>query len=105
MLALHFTIYIAKGYQHYQRGMPGLNPSLLQHNIKTLALLQQRLANGNKALCTSDSTIRVVVGFAKVAALKGDAEGATRHLKGLHKMVSMRGGLWAIDRRLLSKIC
>ncbi|KAI0133568.1 hypothetical protein BJ170DRAFT_606697, partial [Xylariales sp. AK1849] len=76
------------------------------HLVKTLAILQQRLASSDDELATSDSTILTVIGLTMAAIFHGDTKTALNHLRGLHKMVTLRGGTSAFERnrRLLIKI-
>ena len=104
-VALHFTLFLAKGYQTFVRGSSRPDPQLIYHYIQTIALLQRRLAAGDEEKSISDATMQVVIGLGKVAAFRGDVSVARQHLEGLYKMVMLRGGLQAVDRKLMIKIC
>ncbi|KAI0380590.1 hypothetical protein F5Y04DRAFT_257035 [Hypomontagnella monticulosa] len=102
---LHFTIFIAKTYQDIVRGQKE-SQTALAHFIKSLGILQRRIASANHELSTSNSTILVVAGLAMAATALGDLDAAVNHLKGLHEMVALRGGISALlnERQLQAKI-
>lgn len=104
MVALHFTVFLAKGYQSHLR-TGSTDQAVLSHYVKTLALLQRRVANPRDERQTSDRTMEVVIGLARVAAFNDEEDVAKKHLEGLYRMVTMRGGMQAISRSLLFKIC
>lgn len=58
---------------------------------KTVAILQERLAVDGDNLRLSDSTIMTVLSLYGHAYTVGDHETANLHIKGLLKLVSMRG--------------
>ncbi|KAF2806033.1 uncharacterized protein BDZ99DRAFT_501563 [Mytilinidion resinicola] len=103
---LHFTVFIAKEYLNVHLRQKESSKTTLVHLVKTLAILQQRLASGDNELSTSDYTILVVVGLTLAATGLRDLETAVKHLKGLHKMVILRGGISAFqwNRSLQTKI-
>lgn len=111
MVAMHFIIYLAKGYQNHGRsggsgsGSGYVDQGALHHYVKTLALLQRRVANPHDKRQTSDKTLDVVVGLAAVSSYKDEMMVACKHLEGLYKMVALRGGIGTLDRTLLFKIC
>ncbi|KAI8962997.1 hypothetical protein F5Y11DRAFT_173086 [Daldinia sp. FL1419] len=102
----HFTIFVAMIYGDSMRGRDGTNKTALAHFIKALGLLQERIASLEYGLLTSDSTILVVVGLAMTSTATGDLEVALRHMKGLHQIVALRGGISAfrMDKQLQLKI-
>ncbi|KAI0844415.1 hypothetical protein F5Y00DRAFT_274033 [Daldinia vernicosa] len=103
---LHFTIFVATVYQDSIRGQRETNVTALAHFVKALGLLQERLASCEYKLSTSDPTILVVVGFTMVSTAMDDLGAASRHIKGLHRMVTLRGGISAFfeDKQLQTKI-
>ncbi|KAI2611908.1 hypothetical protein GGR54DRAFT_334491 [Hypoxylon sp. NC1633] len=103
---LHFSIYIAKTYRDFVEGRRGSNETALAHFLKSVRVLQHRLASSDSELPISDSTILVVVGLATAAVAFGDFETASNHIGGLHKMVILRGSISAFskNRNLQAKI-
>ncbi|GMG41021.1 unnamed protein product [Aspergillus oryzae var. brunneus] len=68
------------------------NPASL-HFLKTLQLLRERLSLPDEQTKTSDATIMVVLFLTTHAHIREDLDAAKHHLKGLHKLVDMRGGM------------
>ncbi|KAF2096424.1 hypothetical protein NA57DRAFT_42123, partial [Rhizodiscina lignyota] len=103
---LHFTLSIAKRYLDFVRGKKEDSKAALAHFGKTLSILQQRLASDNDP-ATSDSIILVVFGLTMAANALGEFGISLQHLKGLHTMITLRGGLSAFagKRQLQAKIC
>ncbi|KAM5371225.1 hypothetical protein ACJZ2D_008145 [Fusarium nematophilum] len=89
----HFTVFMAKMYLDFVQGRTENDQKALVHHGKALQVLQQRIAGGDAKLSTSDSTVLVVVGLTTAAISVGDLGNAENHIRGLHKMVSLRGGL------------
>jgi hypothetical protein len=69
-----------------------VRPSALTrvHLRNTLHYLSERLSEAHSY--TIDSTITVILTLGHVAALFGDSDAATVHLKGLARIVELRGG-------------
>lgn len=103
----HFTMFISKMYLDYLEGQTDNTQKALAHHTKALTALQRRLSAGNIDISTSDSTILTVVGLTTAALAFGDADIARKHMGGLHKMVTLRGGLSAFshDKKLQKKLC
>ena len=75
------------------------------HFLKGLQLLRERLLFGDEELQISNSTIRVVLLLAMSAYMMGEYETAKYHMKGLCKIINLRGGLAAIkSQKLLMEI-
>ncbi|CZR52828.1 uncharacterized protein PAC_02705 [Phialocephala subalpina] len=87
---LHSMVWSTQLYFDWLQGS-GPSHSTLVHFSKTLNLLQGRVVDPDMA--TSDTTISVVVTLVMMTALVGKQEEAKRHMKGLHRMVVVRGGL------------
>ena len=83
-----------------------INPVATMHYQKGLAILRQRLEEGNVETKTSDDTITAVLKLATAAHFDGDPELSRRHMQGLRRMIDMRGGLdaFAGNSRLLVEI-
>jgi len=80
----------------------------LYHCATTLGLLRERLADLESKDATSDATIMTVITLAGVAEYLGDRNAARNHREGLSKMVSLRGGLPAMNgysQMLRTKVC
>lgn len=67
------------------------------HYAKTLRLLQERISAQDNDQSIADPTILVVLHLATYSHLTNDYATAKNHLKGLRKMVDMRGGLSAFN--------
>jgi hypothetical protein len=102
----HFTFFVSISYLDLIQGHTNDSVKALTHYVKALTILQQRLAQGHLTSSTSDSTILVVIGMAITAISLGDLETAQKHLIGLCRMVTLRGGITAFgsNRRLQIKI-
>lgn len=90
-------------------GISNKEPSRLAryHYGQTLQLLQARLYEFDQTSAISDATIMVVITLAGAAELIGDLEAATSHIKGLEKIVNLRGGVRALNthNNLQVKVC
>ncbi|KPM35977.1 hypothetical protein AK830_g10602 [Neonectria ditissima] len=78
------------------------------HFLKTLRLLQERIAVPDDPLAIADQTIMTVVTLALAAQVFGDRATVENHVRGLEKMVSLRGGLGLLKtstHELPAKIC
>lgn len=77
------------------------------HYAQTLQLLQARLNAIDQMSALSDATIMVVVTLATTAELTGDLVAVETHVKGLEKIVRMRGGVQALNthNNMHVKVC
>jgi hypothetical protein len=102
----HFTFFVSISYLDLIQGNTNDSVKALTHYVTALSILQQRLANGHLMSSTSDSTILVVVGMTITAIVLGDLKTARKHVIGLGRMVTLRGGITAFEsnRRLQTKI-
>ena len=80
------------------------------HYAKTLQHLQARIdayEKSGQAATLSDATIFTVITLALAAEQLGDLVTAQHHIDGLLKMVSLRGGVRALDvhKNLQVKVC
>jgi len=71
-----------------------IGPTAILHMTKALQLLQSDLATIDRA--TTEVTISTIIAFAMVAFMSGDADSAAKHLNGLFKVLTMRGGLHSL---------
>ncbi|KAI8656385.1 hypothetical protein NCS56_01242400 [Fusarium sp. Ph1] len=94
-------------YLDYLEGHTGNAQNALAHHTTALNALQRRLSVGNMDISTSNSTVLTVVGLTTAALAFGDVDIAQKHMRGLHKMVTLRGGISTIshDKRLQTKLC
>lgn len=76
----------------------------MEHNAAALRALRERLDSEGGEI--SDPTLLVVVYLASCAEALDDLDTACHHMKGLRKMVDLRGGLLAPgnDSRLVLKV-
>lgn len=80
------------------RSSPELRREPERHFLKALGLLRQRLTDeGENAI--SDPTLVVVLSLSMHALMMGDLVSARNHLRGLHKMFGLRGGIPALKDR------
>jgi len=102
---LQSTLWAAQSYFDWVARSGPSKQSML-HESKTLDLLQSRLALKDRE-SISDSTIAVVLVHVLIPALIGDLKMAIAHMAGLARMVSMRGGLSALqdNMHLQGKVC
>lgn len=77
------------------------------HYAKTLQLLQARLNEFDQTFAISDSTIMVVFLLASAAELMEDFAAVANHIKGLEKIVNLRGGVRALNthNNIQVKVC
>ena len=82
------------------------NPACF-HYGQTLQLLQARLNEFSHTLAISDSTIMVIITLMQAAELTGDFAALENHVNGLRKIVSLRGGVHALNthNNLQVKVC
>lgn len=71
------------------------------HFVKGLQMLRERLLSEDEAVKVSNSSIRVVLLLTVGAYMMGEYESARYHMKGLCKMINLRGGLAAITSKKL----
>lgn len=89
----HSQMWLSQSYIDWIHGREPSQKALLHQNM-TINLLRQRLINPELAIL--DTTISVVVTLVNMSAMSGNAEEARRHMKGLCRMVSLRGGVRAL---------
>ncbi len=70
------------------------------HFQKGVRPLRHRLLGDDDEIKVSDSTMGVVLKLAGVAHFDGDDNSARHHMKGLRKMVDLRGGLDVFKGRI-----
>ncbi|VUC26673.1 unnamed protein product, partial [Clonostachys rosea] len=78
------------------------------HSLMALQLLQNKVSEPNMTDSSSDTTIMSVLVLALAAEMAGDLPTVDRHLRGLKKMIDIRGGFQLLQTEvpdLLAKIC
>lgn len=76
--------------------------AVMVHMSKTLTLLKRRLSDSR--LAVADTTIFVVVLLVTTSALFNDKPAAMRHMDGLYRMVTLRGGLGVLRENTQMRI-
>ncbi|KAI0547962.1 hypothetical protein F4679DRAFT_552682, partial [Xylaria curta] len=107
---LHFTMFVAKMWKDSiaARGERNtISRAPLVSYGKALNLLQQRFVSCTSDMSTSDSTLLVVTGLVMSSLALRDFKTALNHVKGLHQMTALRGGLSTLNgnKQLQFKIC
>ncbi|KAK3389938.1 hypothetical protein B0H63DRAFT_105702 [Podospora didyma] len=94
---LHTMIFTSQYYFDAvlpQRPSSEMSQRSLPHYTKTLKLLHERFSEtGDEQARLSFTTVAAVMGLTGYAHLMGDTRSARHHLKGLHKIVTLRGGI------------
>lgn len=77
------------------------------HYAQTLQLLQARLNEFDTTSVISDSTIMVVITLVTAAELTKDFSALGNHIKGLEKIVALRGGVQSLNAQynMQVKVC
>lgn len=100
--ALHITAYSVTGFiDKILRRKDDSTAAAFSHYQKGIGLLRERLADGDNDQMSTDSTIGTVIKLAVAALFGGEYQTAQDHMDGVRKMVNMRGGLVAFDRKYL----
>lgn len=78
----------------------------LRQMLKTIQLLRTRLSISDGNTPISDPTILIVLTLAHIAHLSGEYITAEQHLQGLHKIITLRGGIAAFQNnpKLLTEL-
>ncbi|KAI1751545.1 hypothetical protein F4782DRAFT_540820 [Xylaria castorea] len=107
---LHFTMFVARMWKDSIAARGEQNTisqaSLISYG-KALSFLQQRLTGDAGDVSTSDSTLIVVTGLVMGSLALHDFKTALNHVKGLHQMIVLRGGLSTLNgnKKLQFKVC
>ncbi|KAK7193669.1 hypothetical protein PSPO01_00342 [Paraphaeosphaeria sporulosa] len=80
-----------------QQPESNVNQVSMLHLQKGLELLRERLRGTDSEAKISDATIGAVLDLATAALFHGDADTAKQHIRGLGKMIELRGGLLALE--------
>ena len=94
---LHALIFSTHDYFNALiRGKPcATGKSTLPHFLRTLELLRERLSHSDDNERLSTTTASVVLTLAAHAHFVGDTEFAKHHLRGLHQILRLKGGMVA----------
>lgn len=94
---LNAVIFGAQSYLDLVSGHSSRRSSVQM--LKTIQLLRKRLSilDGNEQKSVSNPTILTVLTLAHVAHLTGDYVTAEQHMKGLCKIINLRGGIGAFQ--------
>ncbi|CAG9984223.1 unnamed protein product [Clonostachys byssicola] len=90
------------------RKVESYTPELYKHSIKALQLLQNRLFVMKESDCFSNATIMAIFALASAADIADDLPTVERHLRGLKRIIDIRGGMGRLRTNtpdLLGKIC
>jgi hypothetical protein len=93
---LNATIFTAHYYFQKTRQLTTyslLNQNISQYLTQALSLLRERIEYGDDAVRTSDVTAATIMTLAGYAHISGDYISARHHMRGLHRIVSLRGGI------------
>ncbi|CAM1503332.1 Fc.00g081080.m01.CDS01 [Cosmosporella sp. VM-42] len=98
-VSLHITAFAMESFfdRVLRRQENSVSPSAMLHLEKGLRILSERLLGEDDETKLSDSTISVVLKLAVAAHFNVDYQAAKQHMKGLRKMVDLRGGLHAFE--------
>ena len=66
------------------------------HYAQALQLLQNRLHECDQTNAVSDATIMVIIMLASAAEITDEYDTAENHIRGLEKIVNLRGGVKAL---------
>jgi uncharacterized protein HemY len=92
---LHIMVFAAEAFfdKIIGRQNHATNQDATLHFLKGVQLLRERLLRGDEEAKVSDSTVSAVLTLAISAHVMGEYETAQQHMKGLRKMVNLRGGI------------
>ena len=99
---MHAAVFASQAYIVHSsaRPTPVASRQAIIHQSEALRLLRERLSLPSREEGLSDSTILVVLYFALHAHFTDDYVTAKNHMDGLHKIVTMRGGLVAFEHNI-----
>lgn len=98
--ALHINAYALENFiDRILRRRPdaAVNAAAAQHHQRGLQLLRQKLLGDDEDEKVSDATISAVLKLATASHFDGDVATSKQHMRGLRRMVDLRGGLDAFD--------
>ncbi|KAF3933725.1 hypothetical protein ABW19_dt0204869 [Dactylella cylindrospora] len=99
---LNTTAFIAHAYINLICGLRQVSKAMSEgatfHFVRTVQLLRERLSVGNEKELLSDSTIFIILTLAIYALMTNDGETARQHMKGLRRIVNLRGGITSFSK-------
>ncbi|KAF2678493.1 hypothetical protein K458DRAFT_435927 [Lentithecium fluviatile CBS 122367] len=104
---LHSMIFTTRSYYDViVSGKCAVTQATMQHFLRALELLRERMGFDGDQTRLSDATLAAIMSIASHALLTGDYDSARNHIKGLCKIVKMRGGVKSFqhNRKLFIEI-
>ncbi|KAF2708916.1 hypothetical protein K504DRAFT_408203 [Pleomassaria siparia CBS 279.74] len=96
--SVYITAFAVQGFiDKVLRRQRSINPATMLLFQKGLKLLNEILQGVDDETKISDSTMGMVLKLASAAHFEGDRQASKQHIKGLQKMVDLRGGLDAFE--------
>jgi hypothetical protein len=96
-LYLHSYVFVTQVYSDLLHGRSlRLGEKASPNFMKTLRFLRERLLLASENAQVSDNTITTVVCLFYHAHIRGEYDTAQQHLRGIYRMVSIRGGLESV---------
>ncbi|CAH0043372.1 unnamed protein product [Clonostachys solani] len=96
--ALHISVYAVEDFINkvllYNRS-PSYNAMIHYH--KGLRILRERLLGDDEKAKVADSTLGAILKLVSAAQFCGDTQTAVQHMRGVHRIVDIRGGLNVFD--------
>ncbi|CAG9985616.1 unnamed protein product [Clonostachys byssicola] len=96
--ALHISVYAVEDFMNkvlrYNRGS---SYNAMIHYHKGLRILRERLLGDDQEAKIADSTLGTILKLASAAHFCGDTQAAVQHMRGVHRIVEIRGGLNVFD--------
>lgn len=92
-LDFHSTLAISGSYVDFFERKPGISSKTLYHISKAYALVNLKLSSPNSV---SDSAIAAVITLTIYQQVHCQHSTGLIHLKGLHRMIQLRGGITAL---------
>ncbi|KAJ9609428.1 hypothetical protein H2200_005755 [Cladophialophora chaetospira] len=95
---LHITAFAVDGFIERILRQQGnsTSPTAMLHLQKGTRMLRKRLMLGDDPMILSDSTMSAIVKLADTSHFDGDGEAAKQHMRGLRRLVDLRGGMDAL---------
>ncbi|KAK7213782.1 hypothetical protein V2G26_020960 [Clonostachys chloroleuca] len=96
--ALHISVYAVEDFMNkvlrYNRDS---SYNAMIHYHKGLRILRERLLGDDEKAKTADSTLGAILKLASAAQFCGDTQTAVQHMRGVYRIIDIRGGLNVFD--------
>uniref|UniRef100_A0A8H7K9A6 Uncharacterized protein n=1 Tax=Bionectria ochroleuca TaxID=29856 RepID=A0A8H7K9A6_BIOOC len=96
--ALHISVYAVEDFMNkvlrYNRDS---SYNAMIHYHKGLRILQERLLGDDEEAKIADSTLGAILKLASAAQFCGDIQTAVQHMRGVYRIIDIRGGLKVFD--------